>query len=333
MSEDTILKIDHLKQYFPVHKKDENGNPLFVKAVDDVSLDIKRGEVIGLVGESGSGKSTIAYSVIGMYRPTEGTLLFKGQDLNASRKRSLSMKKDMQIVFQDPGSSMNPHQTIREILELPLKIHGICRTKEERLKKIKELLEMVELPESYMWKTPGAIGGGEKQMVAIARALACEPEFLILDEPTSSLDVSIQAKIINMLLRIRKERNLTYLFITHDLSLMRNIATRVAILYLGKVAEIAPAEEFFRRPEHPYTRMLISSIPVVSEEEEALKPDKIESRGEIPSPVNIPPGCSFHMRCPYAMDICSREDPVMFSVDEIHRVRCHLCGQNAAGKA
>ncbi len=333
MSEEIILKIDHLKQYFSVHKKDENGNPLFVKAVDDVSLDIKRGEVIGLVGESGSGKSTIAYSVIGMYRPTAGTLLFKGQDLNASGKRSLSMKKDMQIVFQDPGSSMNPHQTIKEILELPLKIHGICRTKEERFKKIKELLEMVELPESYMWKTPGAIGGGEKQMVAIARALACEPEFLILDEPTSSLDVSIQAKIINMLLRIRKERNLTYLFITHDLSLMRNIATRVAILYLGKVAEIAPAEEFFYRPEHPYTRMLISSIPVVSEEEEALKPDKIESRGEIPSPVNIPPGCSFHMRCPYAMDICSREDPVMFSVDEIHRVRCHLCEQNMAGRA
>ncbi|MDD6212936.1 MAG: ABC transporter ATP-binding protein [Clostridiales bacterium] len=325
MADDIILKIENLKQYFPVNKKGPDGKPLFVKAVDDVSLEVKRGEVIGLVGESGSGKSTIAYSVIGMYRPTSGKILFEGQDLNAEKKRTLQMKKDMQIVFQDPGSSMNPHQTIREILELPLKVHKMCKTKEEMKQKVKELLEMVELPENYMYKTPGAIGGGERQMVAIARALACEPKFLILDEPTSALDVSIQAKIINMLLRIQKERNLTYLFITHDLSLMRNIATRVAILYLGKIDEIAPAEEFFYRPEHPYTQMLISSIPVVSEEEEALKPSKIESKGEIPSPVNIPPGCSFHLRCPYIMDICRKEDPIMQPLDDHHSVRCHLC--------
>ena len=200
----------------------------------------------------------------------------------------------------------------------------MCETKAEREEKIKELLEMVELPVSYMYKTPGAIGGGEKQMVAIARALACEPKFLILDEPTSALDVSIQAKIINMLLKIQKERNLTYLFITHDLSLMRNIATRVAILYLGKIAEIAPAEEFFYKPEHPYTQMLISSIPVVSEEEEALKPQKVESTGEIPSPVNIPPGCSFHLRCPYIMESCKTDDPVIQKIDDSHSVRCHL---------
>ena len=322
---DIIMEIQNLEQYFPVHKKGKDGQPLFVKAVDNVTLKIRRGEVLGLVGESGSGKSTIAYSVVGMYRPTDGKILFEGQDLNASKKRSLQMKKDIQIVFQDPGSSMNPHQTIKEILELPLKIHHMCSSKEEREKKIKELLEMVELPVNYMYKTPGAIGGGERQMVAIARALACEPKFLILDEPTSALDVSIQAKIINMLLRIQKERNLTYLFITHDLSLMRNIATRVAILYLGKIAEIAPAEEFFYRPEHPYTQMLIYSIPVVSEEEEQLKPKKVESTGEIPSPVNIPPGCSFHLRCPYQMEICKKEDPVMIKLDAKHRVRCHLC--------
>ncbi|HAX51171.1 ABC transporter ATP-binding protein [Muricomes intestini] len=321
---DTIMQIQNLKQYFPVNKKGEDGKPLFVKAVDDVSLDIKQGEVIGLVGESGSGKSTIAYSVVGMYRPTEGRILFEGKDLNSTKKRTLEMKKNIQIVFQDPGSSMNPHQTIREILELPLKIHKMCETKAEREEKIKELLEMVELPVSYMYKTPGAIGGGEKQMVAIARALACEPKFLILDEPTSALDVSIQAKIINMLLKIQKERNLTYLFITHDLSLMRNIATRVAILYLGKIAEIAPAEEFFYKPEHPYTQMLISSIPVVSEEEEALKPQKVESTGEIPSPVNIPPGCSFHLRCPYIMESCKTDDPVIQKIDDSHSVRCHL---------
>jgi peptide/nickel transport system ATP-binding protein len=322
---DTIMQIQNLKQYFPVNKKDKEGKPLFVKAVDDVSLDIEQGEVIGLVGESGSGKSTIAYSVVGMYRPSEGKILFQGKDLNASKNRTLEMKKNIQIVFQDPGSSMNPHQTIREILELPLKIHKMCTGKGEREERIKALLEMVELPVSYMYKTPGAIGSGERQMVAIARALACEPKFLILDEPTSALDVSIQAKIINMLLRIQKEKNLTFLFITHDLSLMRNIATRVAILYLGKIAEIAPAEEFFHKPEHPYTQMLISSIPVVSEEEEALKPKKVESKGEIPSPVNIPSGCSFHLRCPYVMDVCKREDPIILKTDEYHGVRCHLC--------
>lgn len=325
--DDVIMRIEHLKQYFPVNKKGPDGKPLFVKAVDDVSLEIRRGEVIGLVGESGSGKSTIAYSVIGMYRPTEGKIYFEGRDVNEKKKRSMQMKKDMQIVFQDPGSSMNPHQTIKEILELPLNIHKIAMGKEEREKKLKELLEMVELPESYLYKVPGAIGGGERQMVAIARALACDPKFLILDEPTSALDVSIQAKIINMLLKIQKEKNLTFLFITHDLSLMRNIATRVAILYLGRISEIAPAEEFFYRPEHPYTQMLISSIPVISEEEEALKPKRAESRGEIPSPVNIPPGCSFHLRCPYYMDICKESDPEMIRLDENHSVRCHICRQ------
>ncbi len=324
--EETILQIKNLKQYFNIGSK--NGKPVYVKAVDDISIDIKQGEIIGLVGESGSGKSTIAYSVIGMYEPTDGKIIFNGRELNGKGiKRTLPMKKDLQIVFQDPGSSLNSYQTIKEILELPLKVHKICKSKAEREKRVKELLEMVELPENYMYKSPGSIGGGEKQMVAIARALATEPKFIILDEPTSALDVSIQAKIINMLLKLQKEKNLTYLFITHDLSLMRNIATKVAILYLGKMAEIAPAEEFFRKPEHPYTKMLISSIPVISEEEELLKPDKVESTGEIPSPVDVPPGCSFHLRCNYRMDKCRTEDPAMHPFDRNHSVRCHLCGR------
>jgi peptide/nickel transport system ATP-binding protein len=320
-AEDPIVQIKNLKQYFPAGKKD--GMPLFVKAVDDVSLDINRGEIIGLVGESGSGKSTIAYTVIGMYQATAGSILFEGTEIG--KKRPLPFKKDMQIVFQDPGSSLNPQHTIGQILELPLKIHNICETKQERQRRVRELLAMVELPESYMFKSPSSIGGGEKQMVAIARALATDPKFIILDEPTSALDVSIQAKIINMLLKLQKQRNLTYLFITHDLSLMRNIATRVAILYLGKVAEVAGAEEFFRAPRHPYTQMLISSIPVISEEEEALKPPSAESRGEIPSPVNIPTGCSFHQRCHAAFSPCDTLDPVMCSVGDSHDVRCHLC--------
>lgn len=320
---DVILTLDHLKQYFPAGKN-KNGERLYVKAVDDVSLEIHRGEVIGLVGESGSGKSTIAYSVIGMYEPTDGQILFEGQKVGM-KNRSMQLKKDMQIVFQDPGSSLNSQQTIADILELPLKIHKIGNTKAQRLERVRELLAMVELPENYMYKSPASIGGGEKQMVAIARALATDPKFIILDEPTSALDVSIQAKIINMLLKLQKEKNLTYLFITHDLSLMRNIADRVAILYLGKIAEVASADTFFRQPEHPYTQMLISSIPVISEEEEALKPAKVESIGEIPSPVNIPPGCSFHLRCPYVTDLCKEQDPVMIPREAGHFVRCHLC--------
>jgi len=188
---------------------------------------------------------------------------------------------------------------------------------------VERLLEMVELPLDYMYKYTEAIGGGEKQMVAIARALATDPSFVVLDEPTSALDVSVQAKIINLLLNLQRELHLTYLFITHDLSLMRNVSTRVAIMYLGKICEVASAAEFFQNPIHPYTRMLLSSIPVVSEEEEAFKPKKVLSRGEIPSPVNVPPGCSFHLRCSVKKDICSTDDPVMVEIGEGHTVRCH----------
>ena len=324
INEDPIMKIENLKTYFDAGKKD--GEQLYVKAVDDVSLNIRRGEVIGLVGESGSGKSTIAYTIMGMYKPTAGRIFYEGKELAlSSTKRGMDIRRDIQIVFQDPGTSLNPHQTVQKILEMPLKVHKICKTKEEREARVKELLSMVELPENYMYKTPGQMGGGERQMVSIARALASEPKMIILDEPTSALVVSIQAKIINMLLTLQKERNLTYLFITHDLSLMRNISTRVAILYLGRIAELAPTVDFFEKPQHPYTKMLLSSIPVVSDEEDALKPEKVESVGEIPSPVNIPPGCSFHQRCYAAMDKCSIDDPVMKNYTGDHYVRCHLC--------
>jgi peptide/nickel transport system ATP-binding protein len=189
--------------------------------------------------------------------------------------------------------------------------------------RVVELLDMVELPAHYRFKSPVTIGGGERQMVAIARALATDPSFIILDEPTSALDVSVQGKIINMLMRIQKEFDLTYLFITHDLSLMRNVATRIAIMYLGKIAEIAPAQEFFEKPLHPYTQMLLSSIPVLSEEEEKLKPSKVHSVGEIPSPVDVPPGCSFNTRCPFKTDVCFVEDPEMREVEPEHFARCH----------
>lgn len=315
-----MLRVENLKKFFPIDRKRA------VRAVDEVSFSVAGGETFGLVGESGSGKSTVAYCTIGMYDITSGRIAYRGTDIaHRADRRPLSLKKEMQIVFQDPGSSLNPRRTIGQILNMPLAVHGLCRGR-ERARRIRELLEMVELPSDFAAKYPGNLGGGEKQMVSIARALATQPSLVILDEPTSALDVSVQAKIINMLIKFQREMDLTYLFITHDLSLMRNLAHRVGIMYLGKICEVATAQEFFTHPLHPYTRMLLSSVPVLTEEEEGFKPAKSASRGEIPSPVNVPPGCSFHSRCPEAHEACSEVDPEPVEVSEGHSVRCHLYG-------
>jgi peptide/nickel transport system ATP-binding protein len=312
------LTIENLKKHFPTKRG-------LVRAVDDISLTVSKGDTLGLVGESGSGKTTTAQCVVGIYPPTSGQILFEETSIGmAYDRRRKDLKRQIRIVFQDPGSSLNPKRTIKQILSVPLTVHGIGAPR-ERLRLMSHLLEMVELPPSeYLYKHPQSIGGGEKQMVAIARALATNPRLVLLDEPTSALDVSVQGKIINLLMRLGEELDLTYLFITHDLSLMRNVATRVAIMYLGKLCEIAPTVEFFQHPLHPYTKMLLSSIPVVSDEEEALKPARVVSRGEIPSPVNVPPGCSFHLRCPEKMAICSQVDPAMCKESAGHAVRCHL---------
>jgi peptide/nickel transport system ATP-binding protein len=325
MTED-ILTVEKLKKHFVIgYEGTVNRVPITVKAVDGVSFAVHTGETFGLVGESGSGKSTVAYITVGMYHPTQGTIYFLDQDLYAnSKERSLAHKKEIQIVFQDPGSSLNPRRTIKDILDLPLRIH---QPDKDRLHEIVRLLDMVELPPEYMHKYPQMLSGGEKQIVAIARALATNPSLVILDEPTSALDVSVQGKIINLLIRLQNEFNLSFLFITHDLSLMRNVASRVAIMYLGKICEVAEASEFFKNPQHPYTQMLLSSIPVVSEDEEAAKPEKVVSTGEIPSPVDLPPGCSFHTRCPYVLDICNEVDPVMVETQPGHIARCHLFEQ------
>jgi peptide/nickel transport system ATP-binding protein len=325
---DTILTVKDLNKHFVIgHQGTINREPITVKAVDGISFSVRRGETFGLVGESGSGKSTVAYITVGMYLPTTGTIYFEGEDLFAnSKERSLTHKKEIQIVYQDPGSSLNPRRTIQKILELPLRIH---QPDKDPVHEVVRLLDMVELPPDYMHKYPQMLSGGEKQIIAIARALATNPSLMILDEPTSALDVSVQGKIINLLIRLQREFNLTYLFITHDLSLMRNVASRVAIMYLGKICEVAETSEFFQAPEHPYTQMLLSSIPVTSEEEEQLKPEKVLSRGEIPSPVNLPSGCSFHTRCPHVMDICRQVDPVMVEAKAGHPTRCHLYEQPA----
>lgn len=326
MPEEVLLEVKDLKKYFPTRRKG-----VYVRAVDGVSFRLKRGEVLGLVGESGSGKSTTAYTVLGMYQPTAGQVLFKGHDISTGlARRPLAVKKEIQIVFQDPGTSLNPSRTIGQILGLPLAVHRIG-TRGDRQQRIADLLRLVELPPDFMYKYPRAIGGGERQMVAIARALATNPSLVLLDEPTSALDVSVQGKIINMLMKLQRDLHLTYLFITHDLSLMRNVASRVAIMYLGKICEEAPALELFSKPLHPYTQMLLSSIPVVSKAEEAVKPKKILSTGEIASPVNVPPGCGFHPRCPFRTEVCSREDPAMREVEPGHFTRCHLLSTGAPG--
>lgn len=315
---DSILDVQDLARHFYTRRGT-------VKAVDGVSFAVENGETFGLVGESGSGKTTTARCVLGIYAPTRGRIHFKGQDIGVEfRHRPKSLKKDIRIVYQDPGSSLNPKRSVRRILDVPLQVHTTANRK-TRLTMIEELMRMVELPpEQQIHKRPRALSGGQKQMVAIARALATQPSLVVLDEPTSSLDVSVQGKIINLLISLQRELDLTYLFITHDLSLMRNVASRVAIMYLGKLCEVAPTAEFFQNPTHPYTKMLLSSIPVVSAEERAIKPTKITSRGEIPSPVNVPPGCSFHSRCPEKMDICTQIDPTMVEIGEGHVTRCHL---------
>lgn len=327
---DVILEVKGLKKYFPITKGKQKG--AFVKAIDGIDFAIRQGETLGLVGESGSGKSTTAYNVIGMYNATEGQMIYKGDDITASsKKRAKWLKKDIQMVFQDPGTTLNPQRNVKQILSLPLSIHNMV-DKENPLGQLLDLLDAVELPPEYLYKAPLALGGGERQMLAVARAISTDPSLIVLDEPTSSLDVSVQAKIINMLLRLQKQRNLAYLFITHDLSLMRNLATKVAIMYLGKIAEIAPVDTFFTSPRHPYTQMLLSAIPVVSDAEESVKQSKIISQGEIPSPVNVPPGCSFNTRCPFAHDRCREIDPLMQELEPGHFVRCHLIDEGKESK-
>lgn len=314
-----ILKVRGLKKYFATAKKG-----IHVRAVDGIDFDVYEGDIFALVGESGSGKSTTAYTIIGMYEPTSGTVLYKDQNISKSHwKRPLSLKKEIQIVFQDPGTSLNPSKTVAQIIGPPIILHKHLSGDELR-KAILHYLGMVELPVDYLYKLPRDMGGGEKQLVAIARALASDSSFIILDEPTSALDVSIQAKIIRTLLKLKEELRLTYLFITHDLSLVRNISNRIAIMYLGKIVEQGPTVDVFKDPAHPYTQMLLSSIPVVTKAEEDLKPKRVQSIGEIPSPVNVPPGCSFHTRCPFAWELCEQIEPLNFEIYPGRIVKCHL---------
>jgi oligopeptide/dipeptide ABC transporter ATP-binding protein len=320
--EEKILEVRNLKKYFPTPRG-------FVRAVDGINFFIKKGETLALVGESGSGKTTTGHLIMGFYTPDEGSIRFNGIDITIPlEKRPKELKRMIQIVFQDPGSSLNPKRAVKDIIEEPLKIHEKL-SKFERFKRILEILNYVGLSEDYLFKKPVELGGGEKQLVAIARAIAPNPSFIALDEATSALDVSAQARILKTLYNIQKEFNVSYLLITHDLSVVRNVSHRVCIMYLGQILESASTEEFFKNPLHPYTQMLLSSIPVISDEEAQLIPKKIESRGEIPSATNPPPGCRFHPRCPFAMEICKEKEPPEFHINKEsnkipHTVKCWL---------
>jgi len=314
---EALVQVCGLKKHFPTARG-------VVRAVDGIDFEVHGGETLGLVGESGSGKSTAAYVVIGFTRPTAGEVYYRNQliDSPTLRKRTFTGKA-MQIVFQDPLSSLNPRKTVGQILEMPLRVGHV--PPRQRKARVRELLNDVGLPESFLSKYPRKIGGGEQQLVGVARALATSPALIVLDEPTSSLDVSMQANIITLLARLQGQLDLAYLFITHDLSLMRNVADRVAIMYLGRIQEVAEAEQFFTRSLHPYTRMLLSAIPVVSEAEACAKPPKDDARGEIGSPINPPTGCRFHPRCSQCFDRCLTAEPDMHEANgEAHTVRCHL---------
>ncbi|KYC79806.1 ABC transporter ATP-binding protein [Heyndrickxia coagulans] len=313
-----LLEVKHVKKYFEIGKKQ------FLKAVDDLSFDIYKGETFGLVGESGCGKSTAGRLMMGIYTPTEGKILYGGKDIHAldERERFL-MKRNVQMIFQDPYASLNPRSTVREILAEPLEVHGIYKNKREELERIYELLEEVGLNREHAGRYPHEFSGGQRQRIGIARALALDPEFVICDEPISALDVSVQAQVVNVLKKLQREKNLTYLFIAHDLSMVKHISNRIGVMYLGHLVELTESKSLYRKPLHPYTEALLSAIPIPDPKIED-KRERIILKGEIPSPVTPPSGCVFRTRCPKAMDICASVKPEWLEIEDHHYVACHL---------
>lgn len=319
--EDPLVRIRGLKTYFPVHQGIIRRHVADVRAVDDINLDIYRGETLGLVGESGCGKTTVGRTLLHLIPPTAGTVVFDGVDLGKLSKRALrNARQRFQIVFQDPFSSLNPRMTVGAILAEAISAHKKL-TEQALHQEVGALLERVGLQPSYAQRYPHEFSGGQRQRIGIARALAPEPDFIVCDESISALDVSIQAQIINLLEDIQEERGLTYLFIAHDLSAVRHISDRIAVMYLGKIVEIAPTETLFAHPTHPYTQALLSSIPVP---DPRARKDRIILEGDVPSPIDPPSGCSFRTRCPFAFERCTHEVPALRQRTADHQFACHL---------
>ncbi|RSL32504.1 dipeptide ABC transporter ATP-binding protein [Salibacterium salarium] len=318
-----LLEINNLKQYFPIKGGIFGRTVNHVKAVDDVSFYVNEGETLSIVGESGCGKSTTGRAVLRLDDPTSGEITFQGDDLLALNKQEMRRKrKDLQIIFQDPYASINPRQTVRQILEEAMSIQNVL-PKAERMDKIMELLDTVGLGSHQLDRFPHEFSGGQRQRIGIARALAVDPKFIVCDESVSALDVSIQAQVLNLLKQLQRDLNLTYLFIAHDLGVVRHISDRVAVMYLGKIVEIGEKKEIFDNPKHPYTKSLLSAIPVP---DPSNQQERIHLKGDVPSPIDPPTGCRFHTRCPFATEKCKNEVPELRVTNDMtgtHQASCH----------
>jgi len=317
-----LISIRDLKVHFPLAGSAWfGGSQSIVKAVDGVSLDIKAGETLGLVGESGCGKSTLGRAILRLTQPTSGQVLFRGQDLAAlSNSAMREQRRHLQIIFQDPYASLNPRMTVGQIVSEPIETFRLARG-EAKKKRVQELLEMVGLSTRFLKRYPHEFSGGQRQRIGIARALAVDPDFIVADEPISALDVSIQAQIMNLLDRLRRGKSLTYLFISHDLRAVQHVSDRVAVMYLGKIVELAEAKSIYAQPLMPYTKALISAVPVPDPKVEARR-RRIVLEGDVPSPINTPRGCRFHTRCPYAIDACSDVEPALIQIKPNHFAAC-----------
>ncbi|MCH7738298.1 MAG: ABC transporter ATP-binding protein [Chloroflexi bacterium] len=322
---DILLEVKNLKMYFPVGSGFLSRKPVgYVKAVDDISFTVKRGETLGLVGESGCGKTTTGRCILQLYKPTAGQIIFDGQDLTQlNTKRMRAMRREMQVIFQDPYSSLNPRMTAGNIIGEPLIVHGLVKGKQEYREKVADLLQNVGLNPYMADRFPHEFSGGQRQRIGVARALSVSPKFIVADEPVSALDVSIQAQIINLLEDLQEQFNLTYLFIAHDLSVVRHISDRVGVMYLGHMVEMSDRNEIYRNPIHPYTKALLSAVPIPDPVLDAQR-DRVLLTGEVPSPLNPPSGCVFHPRCPVASDNCSAVLPELREVEPEHYAACIL---------
>lgn len=318
-----LIEVRNLKKYFTINHGFFAKSKKYVKAVDDVSFFIRKGETLGLVGESGCGKSTTGRTIIKLYEPTGGEIIYDGVDISKFSENELKpYRKRMQMIFQDPYASLNSRMTVGDIIGEALDIHGIA-SGDERARIIEDLLDRVGLNKDHSSRYPHEFSGGQRQRIGIARALAVNPDFIICDEPISALDVSIQAQVVNMLEDLQNELGLTYLFIAHDLSMVKHISDRIGVMYLGKMVELSDSGELYERPEHPYTQSLLSSIPIPDPEVTRAK-KRIILEGDVPSPLNPPSGCRFRTRCRYAMDRCSVDEPMLREVTPGHMVACHL---------